>query len=153
MNLKYLSVPFLVLNIIFAPIFTQAHYTGYTHHETIFKYQNNHILADYNLNLTYPDFQTNFPKVDANQDGFISADEAKTWLDTWKNEFYIETKGQKLIPIKAYDFPTKAEISPDLNPILSFELDFGELKLDNNWQDFKIVINTESQAIQTNFGW
>ena len=143
---------FISISSLFYPSIAQAHNTGITHHETIFKYDKGHLIASYNLNLSYTDFKSIYPKVDQNQDGFISKDEAKTWLDTWKNSFNIDTNNQKLTPQTASNFPSKAELDPILFPILSFEVDFGTIDLSSNWQDFKIT-NTYRIGSDPNEYW
>lgn len=98
---------FISILSFFYPSQAQADGTN-THHETIFKYNKGRISASYNLNLSYGDFTSVYPKVDQDQDGFISQGEGKTWLDTWKNSFSIETNNQKLIPQSLSNFPSKA---------------------------------------------
>ena len=137
---------------LFYPTIAYAHNTGFTHHEIVFKYDKGHVIASYDLNLSYADFKNVYPKVDQDQDGFISEGESKIWLETWKNSFSIESNNQKLIPQSVSNFPSKAELDPILYPTLSFEVDFGIIDLATDWQDFKIT-NTYRISPDINEYW
>ncbi|GAB4148686.1 MAG: hypothetical protein OHK0017_11650 [Patescibacteria group bacterium] len=137
---KYLITSLGLFAVFFAnlPISVQAHITGLNHHETRFSYDTS-LKLSYILTIFYTDFESVYKQIDSNSDGNMDSVEAKKWLDSWKNQFSVESQGSVYNPTDINIITKYNEVKDNAYPLFRFDLRFSNLKLSQEFSEFKII--------------